>query len=98
MAEQQLPVLVKFLFTSDKLSVQVHPDGPQGKTEMWHILRADPGAKIAAGFRGEEAFEAGVGEDQAFDTVLPWLSEERCRSLASECLELYCWDRLGAEN
>ena len=30
--------------------------------------------KIAAGFRGEEAFEAGVGEDQAFDTVLPLLS------------------------
>src|SRR5690242_13266024 len=50
-AEQPLPVLVKFLFTSDKLSVQVHPDGPQGKTEMWHILRAEPGAKIALGFR-----------------------------------------------
>ena len=38
--------------------------------------------KIAAGFRGEEAFEAGVGEDQAFDTVLPWLSEARCVELA----------------
>jgi len=50
-AEQQLPVLVKFLFTSDKLSVQVHPDGVQGKTEMWHILRAEPGARIALGFR-----------------------------------------------
>src|SRR5213083_3407285 len=49
--------------------------------------------KIAAGFRGEEAFEAGVGEEQAFDTVLPWLSDERCVTLASECLELYCWDR-----
>ena len=54
--------------------------------------------KIAAGFRGEEAFEAGVGEDQAFDTVLPWLSEARCIELAKECLELYCWDRLGVEN
>ena len=54
--------------------------------------------KIAAGFRGEEAFEAGVGEDQAFDTVLPWLSEARRVALAKECLELYCWDRLGAEN
>jgi len=50
-AEEQLPVLVKFLFTSDKLSVQVHPDGPQGKTEMWHILRAEPGSRIALGFR-----------------------------------------------
>ncbi len=36
--------------------------------------------KIAAGFRGEEAFDAGVGEDQALDTVLPWLSDERCRA------------------
>ena len=54
--------------------------------------------KIAAGFRGEEAFEAGVGEDEALDTVLPWLSEERCLELARECLELYCWDRLGVEN
>ena len=42
------PLLVKFLFTSDKLSVQVHP---HGKTEMWHVLAASPGAKIAAGFR-----------------------------------------------
>ena len=48
-----LPILVKFLFTSEKLSVQVHPSGPapRGKTEMWHILRAEPGAAIALGFR-----------------------------------------------
>jgi hypothetical protein len=51
--------------------------------------------KIAAGFRGEEAFDAGVAEEQALDTVLPWLSEARCLELAAECLELYCWDRLG---
>jgi hypothetical protein len=54
--------------------------------------------RIAAGFRGEEAFEAGVGEEEALDTVLPWLSESRCVELAAECLELYCWDRLGSEN
>jgi hypothetical protein len=33
--------------------------------------------KIAAGFRGEEAFDAGVAEEQALDTVLPFLSRER---------------------
>ena len=33
--------------------------------------------KIAAGFRGEEAFDAGVAEEQALDTVLPHLSRER---------------------
>jgi hypothetical protein len=54
--------------------------------------------KIAAGFRGEEAFEAGVAEEQALETVLPWLTRERARELATECLELYCWDRLGSEN
>src|SRR5947209_6669704 len=53
--------------------------------------------KIAAGFRGEEAFEAGVGEDQALDTVLPWLSHDRSVALARECPELYWWGRLGPE-
>jgi mannose-6-phosphate isomerase len=51
------PLLVKFIFTSEALSVQVHPDdayarehhGSCGKTEMWHILDAKPGARIATG-------------------------------------------------
>ncbi|MBI3934826.1 MAG: mannose-6-phosphate isomerase [Acidobacteria bacterium] len=54
------PLLVKFLFTTDKLSVQVHPPdasarrhGSWGKTEMWHILRAAPGARLAIGFRSD---------------------------------------------
>jgi hypothetical protein len=54
--------------------------------------------KIAAGFRGEEAFDAGVAEEQALETVLPSLSRERATELASECLELYLWDRLGSDN
>jgi mannose-6-phosphate isomerase len=55
LAPRELPLLVKLIFTSERLSVQVHPDdgedGPRGKTEMWHILAADPGATIALGFR-----------------------------------------------
>jgi mannose-6-phosphate isomerase len=55
LTDHELPLLVKLLFTSEKLSVQVHPedgeDGPRGKTEMWHILDAEPGATIALGFR-----------------------------------------------
>jgi hypothetical protein len=54
--------------------------------------------KIAAGFRGEEAFEAGVAEEQALETVLPWLTRERAIELAGECVQLYCWDRLGSDN
>jgi mannose-6-phosphate isomerase len=46
--EADVPLLVKFLFTTGRLSVQVHPEG---KTEMWYVLRADPGAQIALGFR-----------------------------------------------
>jgi mannose-6-phosphate isomerase len=54
-----LPILAKFIFTSERLSVQVHPDdayaraheaSPGGKAEMMYILRAEPGATIAAGF------------------------------------------------
>ena len=47
--------------------------------------------RIAAGFKGDDAFEAGVSEEQALGTVLPWLSDRRLR-------ELYCWDRLGSDN
>ena len=36
--------------------------------------------KIAAGLRGEDAFNAGFAEDQALDMVLPWLSHERAAS------------------
>ena len=54
--------------------------------------------RIAAGFKGDDAFEAGVSEEQALDTVLPWLSDERLMELAGEAVELYCWDRLGCDN
>jgi len=60
-AAEPLPLLVKLIFTEENLSVQVHPDDAyaerhersRGKTEMWHILRAAPGAKVALGFREE---------------------------------------------
>ena len=54
--------------------------------------------KIAAGFRGDEAFDNGVAEDQALETVLPFLSPERAVKLAQECVDLYLWDRLGCDN
>lgn len=58
-ASQRFPLLVKLLDCQDWLSVQVHPDdaharrmvGPQenGKTEAWHILKAEPQAKLITG-------------------------------------------------
>jgi len=54
--------------------------------------------KLAAGFRGEEAFEEGVSEERALETVLEWLSEPRLMELAREATELYIWDRAGSDN
>ena len=76
------PLLAKFLFTSDNLSVQVHPDddyaarhhASRGKTEMWHVLAAQPGARIAAGFR--EPISPGRLREAALtgeiETLLAW--------------------------
>ena len=52
-----LPFLVKYIFTSERLSVQVHPDDSQaksrgearGKTECWYVIDADEGAEIGVG-------------------------------------------------
>ena len=54
--------------------------------------------KLAARFRGDEAFLAGVGEEEALDIVLPWLSEERLHRLCASALEIYTQDRLGTDN
>jgi mannose-6-phosphate isomerase len=59
---RDFPLLVKFIFPNDKLSIQVHPDdayaakheqaaGGRGKTEMWHILSARPGAELLLGLK-----------------------------------------------
>ncbi|WP_374525840.1 class I mannose-6-phosphate isomerase [Sphingopyxis sp.] len=52
-------ILVKFLFTSERLSIQVHPDDttaraagyPRGKEECWLVLDAEPGAELGVGLR-----------------------------------------------
>lgn len=70
-------LLLKFLFTSASLSVQVHPgDTPEepGKTEMWHVLRAEPGARLALGFREplteQQAREAALSGE--IEHLLAW--------------------------
>lgn len=83
LAERELPLLVKLIFTSDRLSVQVHPDdgeaGSRGKTEMWHILEAEPGAKIALGFRQpitRERLREAVSSP-AIEELLNWIPVSR---------------------
>jgi len=43
-------LLVKYIFTSEKLSVQVHPPGDSGKEECWLVVDAAPGAVLGIGF------------------------------------------------
>jgi mannose-6-phosphate isomerase len=60
-AEQpgEFPLLMKFLFPREWLSVQVHPNDaeaqaigqPRGKNECWYVVSAEPDAKLALGFR-----------------------------------------------
>jgi mannose-6-phosphate isomerase len=57
--ENRFPLLTKFLFPRDKLSVQVHPDDegarrigqPCGKTECWYVLHSEPGAQVGLGLK-----------------------------------------------
>ena len=82
----EFPLLVKLLFPSEKLSVQVHPDDamaramgqPRGKTECWYVLEAEPGATIALGL-GEgvtvEAVRAAVA-DGTLEELLEWVPVE----------------------
>src|SRR4051794_38927218 len=72
-----LPLLFKFLFTTERLSVQVHPDddyagkheNSRGKTEMWRILRADPGAQIALGFEKPITAEKAIAAAKSGEIV-----------------------------
>ena len=75
----RFPLLAKYIFTSDWLSVQVHPDddyarvhdpGNVGKCEMWYILQADPNAEILVAVKPgvtrealKSAFEKGTSKD-----------------------------------
>lgn len=77
----ELPeLLVKYLFTSEKLSVQVHPSdaeapaGSRGKEECWLVLSADPGAQLAVGFRHQVTPEAmrAAALDGSIEGLLEW--------------------------
>jgi mannose-6-phosphate isomerase len=81
---QRFPLLMKFLFPEEKLSVQVHPDDataqrfgePWGKTECWYIAHARPGSQIALGLKPgatRAQFEAAIHEKRA-EELLNWVN------------------------
>jgi len=81
---RRFPLLLKFLFPHEKLSVQVHPDDeqarrvnqPWGKTECWYVAHAKPGSQIALGLKPGVTvaqLEHGIREKHAED-LLNWLN------------------------
>jgi mannose-6-phosphate isomerase len=79
---KRFPLLAKFLFPHEKLSVQVHPDDeqahrvgqPWGKTECWYVVHARPGSQIALGLKpGAPAaeLEQAIREKRA-EELLNW--------------------------
>ena len=77
----KLPILVKLIDASQDLSVQVHPtdeyaftheDGENGKSELWYVLEAEPGAELIYGLKQDVSPEemAAYLENGDVDRVL----------------------------
>ena len=83
----ELPLLAKYIFTSERLSIQVHPNDEQarvrglreGKSECWYILGAEPDAALGLGLKQE------VGKD-----------ELRAAALDGSIEDLMDWRRVQA--
>ena len=81
---KRFPLLLKFLFPYEKLSVQVHPDDaqairvgqPWGKTECWYVAHAKPGSQIALGLKAgvtAAQFEQSIHQNRA-EELLNWIN------------------------
>jgi mannose-6-phosphate isomerase len=81
---RRFPLLLKFLFPHEKLSVQVHPDDeqarrvsqPWGKTECWYVAHAKKGSQIALGLKPGVTvtqLEEAIHEKRA-EELLNWLN------------------------
>ena len=84
----EIPYLVKFIETTDNLSIQVHPgdeyakkvENSRGKTECWLILEAKKGAGIYLGFKHgvkRDEFETAIKEEKAVNDFLEFYLEIR---------------------
>jgi mannose-6-phosphate isomerase len=81
---KRFPLLLKFLFPHEKLSVQVHPDDvqaqrvgqPWGKTECWYVAHAKSGSQIALGLKPGvtvQQFEDSIHQQRAEES-LNWIN------------------------
>lgn len=76
----EFPLLVKFIDAAGDLSIQVHPNdelararhGKLGKTEMWYVMDARPGATLLAGFKEQirpEEYASKVADGSIVDAL-----------------------------
>jgi mannose-6-phosphate isomerase len=76
------PLLVKYLFTSERLSIQVHPndeqararDLPRGKNECWYILDAEPDSVLGLGLKREASKDdlRAAAIDGSIEKLIDW--------------------------
>ena len=79
---EPLPLLIKWLFTSEKLSIQVHPNDAQakqrgqksGKEECWYIVDVQPGAVLGIGTKVPLTADAlmAASLDGSIEGLLDW--------------------------
>lgn len=80
----QLPLLVKYIFTSERLSIQVHPNDSEaaarglrsGKEECWYILDCKPGATLGIGLTqdiSESTMRVAIA-DGGIEELIDWKS------------------------
>ena len=84
---KSLDVLAKYLFTTERLSIQVHPDEataharglPHGKDECWIVLDAEPGAEIGIGTREPVSPDAllDAARNGSIESLMDWRPAHR---------------------
>jgi mannose-6-phosphate isomerase len=78
----ELPLLAKYIFTSERLSIQVHPDDAQarargltsGKSECWYILDAEPDSTLGLGMKREMSQDdlRAAALDGSIEQLMDW--------------------------
>ncbi len=103
--DSEFPILVKFIDAHEDLSIQVHPNdeiaarrhGSKGKTEMWYVISAEPGACLYSGLTSEitpEEYAARVADNTITEVMAQYpvqagdvfyLPAGRIHSIGSGC-------------
>lgn len=83
---KEFPILIKFIDAKQDLSIQLHPNDQLakerhnsfGKTEMWYIMDADPGAELIVGFN-KDVTKSEYAKSLESDSLLDLLNYEKVK-------------------